>query len=239
MGSGTNTDGSSENFVLVSPSSKTSPREQDRGCPRCGGNCASLDTIRPLWLFPPRTSAPLIDGLGSSSSAWPTPTVCGNDNRAGASPTSGDGLGTAVKASQWPTPTASTYGSNQGGAAGRTGPARPSLAALVKTQPWPTPKARDTRSDCKSGMARTTPDLPDEVLSWATPRASDGSKGGPNQRGTKGDESLSMQASGTLNPEFVEVLMGFPQGWTDTSGQPDEAPTSTSGSRHGRCKRAR
>jgi hypothetical protein len=35
---------------------------------------------------------------------WPTPTVCGNYNRKGASPTSGDGLATAVN--KWPTPTA-------------------------------------------------------------------------------------------------------------------------------------
>jgi hypothetical protein len=35
---------------------------------------------------------------------WPTPTVCGNYNRKGASATSGDGLATAVK--MWPTPTA-------------------------------------------------------------------------------------------------------------------------------------
>ena len=34
---------------------------------------------------------------------WPTPTVCGNYNRKGASATSGDGLATAVK--NWPTPT--------------------------------------------------------------------------------------------------------------------------------------
>ena len=33
---------------------------------------------------------------------WPTPTVCGNYNRKGASKTSGDGLATAVK--NWPTP---------------------------------------------------------------------------------------------------------------------------------------
>jgi len=35
---------------------------------------------------------------------WPTPTVCGNYNRKGASAKSGDGLATAVQ--KWPTPTA-------------------------------------------------------------------------------------------------------------------------------------
>ena len=37
---------------------------------------------------------------------WPTPTVCGNYNRKGASATSGDGLATAVAQRTWPTATA-------------------------------------------------------------------------------------------------------------------------------------
>jgi hypothetical protein len=40
----------------------------------------------------------------TESGLWPTPTVCGNYNRKGASKTSGDGLATAVN--RWPTPTA-------------------------------------------------------------------------------------------------------------------------------------
>ena len=43
--------------------------------------------------------------LSAEAKLWPTPTVCGNYNRKGASKTSGDGLATAVK--NWPTPTAS------------------------------------------------------------------------------------------------------------------------------------
>ena len=42
-----------------------------------------------------------------SGPKWPTPTVCGNHNRKGASKTSGDGLATAVaKRARWATPTA-------------------------------------------------------------------------------------------------------------------------------------
>ena len=40
---------------------------------------------------------------GRGSGSWPTPNVCGNYNRKGASETSGDGLATAVNI--WPTPT--------------------------------------------------------------------------------------------------------------------------------------
>lgn len=38
---------------------------------------------------------------------WPTPTVCGNNNRKGSSPKAGDGLATAV--TMWPTATATAY----------------------------------------------------------------------------------------------------------------------------------
>jgi len=40
---------------------------------------------------------------------WPTPTVCGNHNRKGASATSGDGLATVVAQRTWPTATATAY----------------------------------------------------------------------------------------------------------------------------------
>lgn len=40
---------------------------------------------------------------------WPTPTVCGNYNRKGASATSGDGLATVVTQRTWPTATATAY----------------------------------------------------------------------------------------------------------------------------------
>ena len=45
---------------------------------------------------------------------WPTPTVNGDYNRRGASPTSGDGLATAVKASAWPTPQARDWKGSSG-----------------------------------------------------------------------------------------------------------------------------
>lgn len=40
--------------------------------------------------------------FAGSASTWPTPSICGNHNRKGASETSGDGLSTAAK--QWATP---------------------------------------------------------------------------------------------------------------------------------------
>jgi len=42
-----------------------------------------------------------------------------------------------------PTPSATSYGTNQGGAAGRVGKTRPSLQTMARRNLWPTPQARD------------------------------------------------------------------------------------------------
>jgi hypothetical protein len=80
---------------------------------------------------------------------WPTPTVCGNYNRKGASASSGGGLATAV-----------------------------------------TKCATPTAMDWKSGKA-----------SQATME--------------RNSRPLSEQIGGSLNPTWVEWLMGWPLGWTD------------------------
>ena len=86
----------------------------------------------------------------TGSGSWPTPTVCGNYNRKGASKTSGDGLATAVIKRMWPTPTAHN----------------------AKEGAFPSEHNRNT-------------------------------------------PTLSAQAGGSLNPPWVEWLMGWPLGWTD------------------------
>ena len=80
---------------------------------------------------------------------WPTPTVCGNYNRKGASPTSGDGLATAV----------------------------------LKVA---TPTARD----------------------WKSGKASQATM-------DRNSRPLSEQIGGSLNPTWVEWLIGWPLEWTD------------------------
>jgi len=45
---------------------------------------------------------------------------------------------------------------------------------------------------------------------------------GPGTQGRQGGENLQTAIGGTLNPTFVEWLMGYPEGWTDLehSGTP-------------------
>jgi hypothetical protein len=80
----------------------------------------------------------------NESGLWPTPTVCGNYNRKGASATSGDGLATAVR--MWPTPRCFMH--------------------------------KDSTTD-------------------------------------RGKSNLGEVVGGSLNPPWVEWLMGWPLGWTD------------------------
>jgi hypothetical protein len=63
---------------------------------------------------------------------------------------------------------------------------------------------------------------------WPSPRATDGSKGGPNQRGSKGDlmlpsavaQTKKAPGAGSLNPAWVAQLMNFPADWLDLPAGP-------------------
>lgn len=195
--------------------------------------------------------------------------------------------------SSLPTPSAVTYGSNQGGGAGRTGPVRPSLESMARHDLWPTPKASaanygrprpndrgdlqaavrmwptPTASDGTGGRVSSDPGgqrasgkkkyitLGTAVNHWPTPQARDYRTGQPSRVGRPGrqtnlndlaamwptptatcvdmdtmerqrysreqlaqmrddGEPYVSQTTGMLNPAWVEALMGYPPGWTET-----------------------
>jgi hypothetical protein len=117
----------------------------------------------------------------------------------------------------WPTPAASQAGESEEFLESLTTseghPAKPGQRAYtskgVHTQVtlnravklWPTPVARDYKGQGMSRERRETRE-PDNLCSW-----------------TKKHEG-----SGSLNPAWVEWLMGFPEGWTDL--KPSEMPLS-------------
>ena len=86
-----------------------------------------------------------------------------------------------------PTPTANTYGSNQGGAAGRSGEMRYPLDTMAILGKLPTPTTFDSGNP-----------LPPRKL---------------NPSGGQKPPLVSV-IGGKLNPEFVEFMMGYPQGHT-------------------------
>ena len=108
-------------------------------------------------------------GRMAQQGLWPTPTVNGNNNRAGLSEKSGDGLQTAVRL--WPTPQSRDY---------RTGDAqrlyRPNGQRSLNDSVlmWPTPVASDSdrQSAAYGGGSETL--LGAVASRWPTPMAHDG-----------------------------------------------------------------
>jgi hypothetical protein len=87
-----------------------------------------------------------------------------------------------------PTPAASSYGTNHGGAAGQVGPVRPSLETMARRNLWPTPRAEDSE---QTGGHRGKPDtLTAAARMWPTPTEGDakssGSRNTPNSKAHAG-----------------------------------------------------
>jgi len=91
-------------------------------------------------------------------------------------------------------------------------------------QLWPTPQSWDGRRGAEDREAKRARgaggiNLQAAVGMFPTPDATDNK--GPSSR-SEGkerptcDDDLPTRVGGQLNPEFVEYLMGFPKGWTNT-----------------------
>ncbi len=138
---------------------------------------------------------------------WPTPSVHGNYNRAGVSDKSGNGLSTAVKL--WPTPT-STERSGINPNTGRGG----GLTHAVSL--WPTP-----HRNCSNGVGAHGDgglNIQTAVSLWPTPMANKTEGYSGNGRNPTLAQCVTGEvrpAHGMLSPAWVEILMGFPIGWTD------------------------
>ena len=144
----------------------------------------------------------------------------------------------------FPTPAATPYGTNQGGGMGRTGPVRHSLNTMARKGLWPTPtNSMMTMGDLEqarySGTDPHRPSYAEVNRNWPTPHgfSKDGKSNGPsgNELGRavnqfmtptasrrdatpkqfkRGNPNLAAQVGGSLNPTWVEWLMGWPLGWT-------------------------
>jgi len=128
--------------------------------------------------------------------------------------------------SSWLTPRAQESGERRETFLKRMGDRtdRCSSSLMAQTALWPTPRAREPGS--------TSPDhgigLNEASRMWSTPTARDWKDGMliDNKTATRSNlsrqaprthlgGSASLNAPRTLNPLFVEMLMGWPIGWTD------------------------
>lgn len=110
-----------------------------------------------------------------------------------------------------PTPSAQSYGTNRGGAAGRKGKVRPGLETMARRGMWPTPQAYS------KGASASMPGLTPLDLAVRPEMRKHADRAKARRQGVQLQSSTSgsAQTGGKLNPAWVEWLMGWPIGWTD------------------------
>ena len=85
-------------------------------------------------------------------------------------------------------------------------PTPTTLAMMARANLWPTPTVHGNNN--RKGMSANSGDgLATAVKMWRTPT---------NRKATDPQVGLADQVGGQLNPQWVEWLMGFPEGWTDS-----------------------
>ena len=133
-------------------------------------------------------------------------------------PTEETGFGSSPE--MWATPSAADSTKSTGGSQHK------SLRTDVKL--WPTPLAQEAKHGTVTDWKMTT----DHVATkhslrvaaarsmWPTPSASDGKGSGQNETVRDRldyavEKPDGKRVDGSLNPQWVEWLMGYPKGWTD------------------------
>jgi hypothetical protein len=202
---------------------------------------ANYDPASSSW----RTSQHcLVEGLESFSETWPRSGTTRNGIAYRLPPLVP--LTDAIDFGSWPTPTSSDTSdrappprihitkngtSRHLNEAGEQSFMR--LSQVVRM--WPTPTVQDSKNDGNpSSFERNSLSLHAAVKVWPTPGASD-HKGAVTATATTARRVLSGEANlpeamveatggGSLNPTWVEWLMGFPLGWTDL--EPSATPSS-------------
>lgn len=107
----------------------------------------------------------------------------------------------------------------------------------LNAQIWATPTTDDANNvSRKSGVFKS---LTRDVQTWATPNAADhqGTHGGGQGRSLRTDTQTMRQPTEALNPDWVELLMGYPVGWTFPDFLPDQTRNSMAMSHRGSAAR--
>ena len=195
------------------------------------------ESYREMKLAMPGGPRYTVTSLSVAVKLWPTPEASDASGGRMASEVGGIrpsgskraiSLATAANSTIWPTPTAEDSQASGMG----TGITLTDAAVRGRSrtgQKWPTPTARDHKD------GSFCPNVPVNGLLgravWATPTARLGNGRGaqakrftdPSQHYDLDDQVLSVAVAenggaspgGSLNPAWVEWLMGFPAGWTD------------------------
>lgn len=191
----------------ASPESELAKTTRETFGPKQSGSFAKYDPDSASWKM---SQASLLPDISDEySETWPRAGTMRDgivSQRLPLAPlTRGIGFGS------WPTICASE---GEKGSPNRLyGDGRPTLSAAVHR--WPTPHgfSKDGKSNGPSGN-----ELGRAVNRWPTPLKSEGGGGwqDPEKRREGGHSpKLRDVIGGSLNPTWVELLMGWPMGWTD------------------------
>ena len=155
------------------------------------------------------------DTEGTEFGLWPTPSVCGNHNRAGASPTSGDGLATKVK--MWPRPTQQDGENNGGPSQWKRNSIPLNVAVLANRFQEAGAKSSLPPSAILKAMdsARADSTTQTDAVSQGQPKTDTNT---PSETEFSTDALKKPESLGSLNPNWVEWLMGYPIGHTACEG---------------------
>lgn len=180
---------------------------------------ASFDPATSSW----KTSQHcLLEGLSGYSETWPRSgmTLSGI---ACPLPTLAP-LTDGTESGSLPTPTVADSRNSRNATAGRKPGSKAHSGVTLSDYVtlWPTPRATDYKgADPLDRRPVCDDDLPTRVKRWPTPRSSDADKGIRTAEGAarerarrKNGEDLPSAVGGSLNPMWVEWLMGFPAEWT-------------------------
>ena len=145
---------------------------------------------RSLFQLVPLTRLTDETEFGSSPEMWATPSAADSQGSSGG----GQNKSLRTDVQMWPTPRACTAMAAEN-IHNRVNDKFPNLETVVARTMWPTATARDYKG------GRTPETL---------------AKAGRNETNSLPDAvNAQMGKTGSLNPQWVEWLMGYPDGWTD------------------------
>jgi hypothetical protein len=162
----------------------------------------------------------LLGGLTEFSETWPRSGLIANGTAFQLPPLA---LRTfEIESGLLPTPSAESYGTNQGGGMGRVGPVRPSLETMARKGLWPTPTAEDGESKGMSAK-RLAERAPDNLATavrklWPTPTAGDAKDSGSR------NTAMSNAHPGVSLTDAVRADGGRGRVWPTPTARDAETP---------------
>lgn len=141
--------------------------------------------------------------------------------------TSATGYSSSPHQAEFPTPSATAYGSSGNGSGNNTtSRGRPSLETMAARAMWPTPRAQDAKHSTPTDYELNR-DAAKDLLHvrvarvWPTPRATDGSHGGrvTPRKGREGGNLIEAVSARTIWPTPTARDAGRGAGW-DEPGRP-------------------